>query len=195
MRDNINNMEKSKSPFKLGAERGLILGAVLCIAFLASVPGMGMPLASLLMFGLMTWIPIMVFLQLRAARRSNLQSNTFSSLWLQGIITFICGALIASAFAMLYFRFIDPDFVINTVDFLHEQYAAMPGQNAKEMSKIFANMKANGAVPSPGTMVIGMFWVMVSSGAILSMLLASIARFTPMGKSTADACTKKQNVF
>lgn len=188
-------MEKPRTPFKTGAEKGLISGAVMCAIFLASVSGMHFPLLNLAALGLIIWIPVMVLLQLRATRRQQPQWATFSGLWLQGIITFICGALIASTFAMLYFRLFDPDFVITTVDFLHEQYAAMPGQNAKEMSKIFASMIDNGAVPSAGTMVIGMFWVIVSSGSILSLLLALIARFAPLGKSGADTHTKKQNVF
>ena len=85
--------EQHKSVYKSGADDGFILGAYLSVWFLLlgySTENVYLaPLAMLMMLG----VPVLIFFMLRRAHVRAYGLSQFSELWLQGIITFVCGTL------------------------------------------------------------------------------------------------------
>ena len=174
-------MTELKSPYKLGAEQGLKTGLLISAAFFCSVYQEAMPLLSFLLFALLIIIPLTVYAGMRLTYVDSEGRATFAALWMQGIMTFICGSLLGSLVALLYLNYLDPTYIHDTVDQLRAAYTKLHSPEARQMADVLGYMIDNHLVPTNGTIVMGMFWLMVASGSVSSIFLSLLARARKAG--------------
>lgn len=157
-----------------GATDGLTLGCVFLALFYSSVYGVGSLTLSFLSLALFFSVPFVAY---RMLRRSYLDAPfhlAFSAVWLEGIITFICGALLLSVGVFVFFKWLDPDYIKN----LFAQYLALADANDMQTpltDTIRSMMKVN-FIPKPVDMVMSSLWGVAFSGSILCLILTPIAR-------------------
>lgn len=95
---------------------------------------------------------------------------------MQGIMTFICGSLIAGLVAVVYLKWINPDFIADRLQEAIDFYSGSGWQQGEEMADLLQNMVKAHVVPTPIQIVIEMIWLGVFSGSLLSLLMAVLVR-------------------
>lgn len=185
MHDEYTGMNTSPSPYRRGAEAGRKFGFYLSLIFLLMVLSETFALASIGCLALIISLPVILY---RSIKRSyiarNYQSNT-AELWVEGIMTFLFASIICGLVTMVYLRWIDPDFIVDRIEaciaILRENDVSANRQTIDALTK----MVSNGIVPSASQFAIAMFWLTMSGGCILSLIIAAITRHTvhPQGRS------------
>lgn len=178
MHNDVTESIKAKSPFRRGADDGLLMGILLVAVFFTGSLSFRYTLASdltpILMLG---GVPLLTYFLLR---RSYIRDNgltLFSSLWMQGIVTFFCGSLILAMFMYCFMRWIEPDFMRETVAHIAEFYDSMPDNpQGQEIARVFHTMLDENVFPSAISVAVESIWLGVFSGSLLSMLAALAAR-------------------
>lgn len=165
-----------QSPLHCGARRGMVLGAWLSGMFVMSMLGESVPLASLLFFAMALCVPVMVYKWLRHTYKVDGGFTTLSGLWMQGITMFGGGSLICTTVAIGYFRWINPDFVWQTVTKMIEIYSASAMSGASTVADTLQSMLDAGVLPSASDIALEMFWLTMFAGSILSLVCSLIVR-------------------
>lgn len=164
------------SPYRRGATQGMLFGIYLSILFLDSVYSVSYPLMGLIGMLLIVGVPFYIFRCLRATFVADGGLTPFSSLWMQGIMVFMCGSLIQGAVAVVYLKWIDPAFIITQLRSVISFYEGLPSPEAKEMAKVLSNMIEANLVPSAASMVMEIIFLSVFSGSLLSLVMSALAR-------------------
>ena len=178
MQNDLTESIKAKSPFRRGADDGLLMGVLLVIVFFTGSQSFRYTLASdltpILMLG---GVPLLTYFLLRRSYIRDNGMTLFSSLWMQGIVTFFCGSLILAMFMYCFMRWIEPDFMRETVAHIAEFYDSMPDNpQGKEIALVFHTMLDENMFPSAISVAVESIWLGVFSGSLLSMLAAIAAR-------------------
>lgn len=180
-----------KSPYRLGAEQGRYFGLYLSVWFLTMVLSLKVPILGLLNLVLSLGVPVMIYVWLY--RRHIIRSGkaSFSELWMQGIMVFLCGAVILSLLCVVYLRWIDPQWMTRFVEgaiVSYSKFYEMTGSSsAKEVAEVLTRMLETRSVPSASTMAVALFWMTTATGCLTSMIVAGLVklrkirppRFTP----------------
>lgn len=172
-----------QSPYRIGAERGLAFGMILCTMFFAYVYSTQVPFLSLVALGLFIFVPFWIYHRLRRTFVAESYATTLSGLWMQGIVIFACGSAICAAASIVYMKWIEPDFIINAVRQAISFYENSPTPRAAEVADILQRMIEIHAVPTPAAVAIEMLWLSIFSGSILSLLMALLARARGKGST------------
>lgn len=176
-------MEKSndiKSPYRLGAEQGRYFGLFLCAWFLTMVLSLKVPVLGLLNLVLSIGVPVMIYIWLYRRHIDRAGKASFSELWMQGIMVFLCGAVILSLMCLIYLRWIEPQWITHFVEGAIASYSKfyeMTGSaSAKEVSDVLTRMLETHSVPSASTMAVALFWMTTASGCMTSMIIAGLVK-------------------
>lgn len=164
------------SPLHHGARNGVVTGIYLTILFILSVITPGTPLEGVLSTAMAIAFPVLVYRIIRRDMALTGGSASTGTLWLDGLVSIMCGALIAGAVLLVYLRWIDPGFLGNRWDTLVSQMAESPDPAMQEMAEDFTTASANGFVVSPVMFVMTLLWGAAFSGSLLSLLLAVAVR-------------------
>lgn len=168
---------RDKSPYKRGADDGLIMGIILIILFMASVYSYKSPLANVIAIALLlVGVPAATFLMLRRSYVKDNCLTLFSSLWMQGIVIFFCATLLLAAWVYIYLRFINPTFLIDTLNHVATLYDNMGTATGQQISATIHAMIKQNLVPSSISIAIETIWLGVFSGSLLSALMAALVR-------------------
>ncbi|MDE5835816.1 MAG: DUF4199 domain-containing protein [Paramuribaculum sp.] len=164
------------SPYRRGADDGFIFGVMLCVMFFAGVFSVSAPVLSVVALIIFIAVPFVIYTFLRRAYITDLYTTQLSSLWMQGIMTFICGSLIAGLVAVVYLKWINPDFIADRLQEAIDFYSGSGWQQGEEMADLLQNMVKAHVVPTPIQIGIEMIWLGVFSGSLLSLLMAVLVR-------------------
>lgn len=178
MPTDIPESVKAKSPFRRGADDGLIMGLMLVIVFftgsMSPTSELAATLTPVLMIG---GVPMLTYMLLRRSYVRDNGLTLYSSLWMQGIVTFFCGTLILALVMYFHMRWINPGYMRDMVEHMANFYDSLPDNpQSKELSGIFHTMLNDNIFPSAISVAIESIWLGVFSGSILSMLAALLAR-------------------
>lgn len=178
MSSDITESIKAKSPFRRGADDGIIMGLLLVAVFFTGTLSFSYTLASdLTPILMLAGVPLLTYFLLRRSYVRDNGMTLFSSLWMQGIVTFFCGSLILAIVMYVYMRWGNPGFMREMVIRMSEFYDSMPETpKSREVSQIFHTMLDENVFPSAINVAIESIWLGVFSGSLLSMLAALAAR-------------------
>lgn len=178
MSSDITESIKAKSPFRRGADDGIIMGLLLVAVFFTGTLSFSHTLASdLTPILMLAGVPLLTYFLLRRSYVRDNGMTLFSSLWMQGIVTFFCGSLILAIVMYVYMRWGNPGFMREMVIRMSEFYDSMPETpQSREVSQIFHTMLDENVFPSAINVAIESIWLGVFSGSLLSMLAALAAR-------------------
>lgn len=172
----MTDLKKQDSPYYLGAKAGIPVGIYMSAMFLLMVLMTRIPLISYLLLCMILCMPVVIYATMRTTVVSFRGNTTFSSLWMQGIMTFLFGSVVCGLFTMIYLKFVEPRFIIGMVQSCIDSCRAMPGPEYSELAGTLENMIRTGVVPSASSFTISMFWFSMASGSLLSMVLAAVAQ-------------------
>lgn len=167
---------EQKSVYRRGADDGLFVGIYLIIMFFASAFSMTIPFAGLLSIILVLGVPFIIYRFLRRSYVNDNGTTQFSALWVQGITTFFCGSLISGIVALIYMKWINPDFILTQIQTLIDVYMANDWKEGKEIAEVLTKMIENNMLPTPINIVIESIWLAVFTGSILSMIVSMIVQ-------------------
>ncbi len=166
----------NRSPYSRGARYGLWFGVYMTALFFAMAYMLPLPFLSLVSIVLIIGVPFFIYAVLRRSYIEDFGTTIFSALWMEGIATFFFGGIIASLVAVVFMRWIEPNFITDRIDMLiaMKDMAGMEGN--REALEILERAKEQHMIPKPIDLAVDMLWLMVFSGSILSMLMALLVR-------------------
>lgn len=100
----------------------------------------------------------------------------FSSLWMQGIVTFFCGTSIMALTAYIYMRWISPDFLIEQVTAAIDSYKSIDHEQSQKAAEVLQRIIDNKLMPTPIQMAIQMIWLGVFTGSLLSIIVSLLVQ-------------------
>lgn len=168
--------DRPKTIYARGADNGLWLGLCFLGIFAASAMSLTVAWLNIVAVALALYVPYLTY---RFLRRTYVDAHgmaTFSSLWMQGIVAFACGALIMGTGTYVYMRFIEPGFTVRVINSAIAAYDAAPMESAGEIADELRRIIDRRLVPRPQDIVLIWMWGAVFSGSLLSMLMAGLTR-------------------
>lgn len=167
-------MLPTKSIYTRGAEDGAWMGLLFVVATTLQTAFQGTILPNLLANVLFISVPAVLWFMLRRSYRYDKCLTTFSGLWMHGIMIFLCGSLILGLVAFIYMRFINPGFIYAQARLAVELYSQVPDfQTFAETLQKAIDRKL---LPTPMTITFTIIWLGGFSGAMLSLIEASIVK-------------------
>ncbi|MCM1504108.1 MAG: DUF4199 domain-containing protein [Muribaculum sp.] len=166
-----------RSPYKRGADKGAVFGVYLSVLFLMTAYSLEYPGCSVGAFFMVLFVPVIIYISLRRSYVSDLGTTIFSSLWMEGIVIFFCGSLVSAVVAIVFMRWVEPDYIERTLHQIIEMYnSGIAGDQGKEVAEVLQAAIDQRRVPKAIELVIDMLWLEVFSGSILSMLMALLVQ-------------------
>lgn len=171
-------MAAFKSPYRRGADNGLTFGSYLSVLFLATAYSQRFEWLSPLALAMVVGVPVVIWFYLRRSFREDGGKSEMSALWMEGIMTFLCGSSISGVVAYIYMRWINPTYIVDTLRQTIALYSQMDGEQAQQLSQMLTMLLDSHQVPSVITIAFQSIWMAVLTGSILSLVLALIIRGT-----------------
>lgn len=168
------------SPYRRGAEDGLLFAVYLVALFFASIYSTEVALLPLVTILLMLGVPFVIYRFLRRAFVADHGCTTMSGLWMHGIMIFLCGGLLSAAVSFVWLRWIQPDYIIDQLHSVIDLYEGSGWARGEEMADMLQRMIDNRLVPSVISIVMEMLWLGVFTGSLLSALMALLVRARPV---------------
>lgn len=164
------------SPYKRGADDGFPFGLLLSAIFLASFYSLDNPGLGLVTLILALAVPFVTFIFLKRAYTADGGATLLSALWMQGIVMFFCGSLIAGAVAAIFFKLVDPAWMTRALEQAIDAYSSMDTPQADDTANMLQAIVDNHLVPPAIQIVFQTIWLGVLSGSVLSFLTALVVR-------------------
>ncbi|MBO5053218.1 MAG: DUF4199 domain-containing protein [Muribaculaceae bacterium] len=179
-------MEGQETPrmiYRPAAENGLVLGAYFSVLAIMGLMVIYYPVLSWVVLLMMLCVPFIVFRYMRRAAVSANGTARYADTALHGISMVIFATLIMSMVVYIYLKFINPDYIFNTVNGMIVALKDSGRQEDLEIAEQLGRVVEAHALPSAIKMVIPLAVLTVISGFILSLILAPIAMRRPRGHS------------
>lgn len=167
---------EKKSVYKRGADDGFIFGAYLAVWFIMLCCSLYVNFLAIPSLIMMAGVPFIIYAFLRRSYVRDFGLSSFSELWLQGIITFVCGTLIMACVGFVFMRFVRPDYIHDLWSAAIELYESVPDSSASDFARTLRLMEERNMLPQPIYVVVEMMLSGVFTGSILSMILTWIVR-------------------
>ncbi len=162
-----------ESPSRRGADDGLRFGLYLGVMFFASIFSASFPLLSFLSLAMIIAVPGVVYAMMRRYERSLGAAASFAMLWMQGVVIFFCGMLIAGTALTVYMRWIEPDFIAGQLAALASLEGTMPGTFVDEAASVASEMLEARFIPSAVSVVIELIMLSIVTGSALTICLSA----------------------
>lgn len=167
---------RPKSFIQIAADQGPVMGLIFCTVFFAAIYSLRYPVMSLVTLAGLIAVPVTVWLMMTKTWRKSLGTMPFTTLWTQGIVAFGCGAMILAAASYTYFKWIEPDLLINALQSQADRWEAAGTDQSVANARALRLMIDGGALPHPSEIAFQLLCLTVFTGSMLSMLLAFITR-------------------
>lgn len=164
----------SKTPYRRGAEDGLKFGIYLAVMFFSSIFSADVPGLGLLSILMAAATPVVIYRMMVAYKKELGGVVTFSMLWMQGLVIFACASLIAGGALLVYLRWINPDFLHSQLEALATLDTTGMPEGLEQSKELAGNMLAQNFVPRAVDVVVEIILLGITTGSMLSMLLAGI---------------------
>ena len=159
-----------------GAVNGVPMAAVMLLASLSSMYGDRVAVIGLLSPILMLGVPALAFVLMR---RDSIRSRlmfTVGGLWLDGALSFICGALLSSLVMFVVWRWLDPTWMQERIDQSIDFLSSSPEASMQQLARDLRTAVDNGLDLSARTLTMSFLWMASFSGCVVSLILAPIVR-------------------
>lgn len=169
-----NDIDKTKSVYRYGAEYGVWFGIYLTLMALAIIYGFSNYSLIIVALAMLVATPAVIYPMMRRYRTQMHGFSPFASLWMLGLMIFLFGSLICGAITYVWMQYVMPTFIYDQVMAAIEIYKSVPGNSAEEMVKMMETIIERHALPSPMEVVVQMVMLTTFLGSLVSMILAFI---------------------
>lgn len=167
---------RPRSIFERAASNGLWMGLYFAAIFMAMVGSVRFGMLNIAVMTLMLFVPYLVYRQLLTTHREAHGMESFAGLWMQGIITFICGSLILCAVSYLFLRFCYPNFMYDSCIQILDTYEKNPDMPKDALFDVARSIADNRNLIRPTDIAVAYLWAGSFTGSILSLILAPIVK-------------------
>lgn len=169
-------METKSTIYRRSADNGFWLGLVFIIMFATMVLSEQVSLLSIVTMALFFCVPFLVFLFFRRSYNRAGYKMEYAELWVEGILSFVCGGAILAVAVYMFLKIIDPEYIVRQVDLFLDIYKDIDDGRAEEVVDILELIKENNAYPTPRLISIQLFLTTIFTGSILSMVIAVLIK-------------------
>lgn len=165
-------MNRPKSIFRRAAEGGVTLGVLfICIFLLETIAG---PMTGLIAIALMVYVPVHVYRKVKATYSAAHGLSTFSALWLEGILLFVCASIILALGSFIFLRLLVPGYLpaltAQAADFIAGNPQLLDsGTEPQQLARYFASIR-------PIDISMTLMWSAAFTGSIASLVIAAIVK-------------------
>lgn len=165
-------MNRPKSIFRRAAEGGITLGAIfVCIFLLETTAG---ALSWLLALGLMVYVPVFVYRKLRNTYLAAHGLMSFSGLWLEGILLFVCGSILLALGTLIFMKWLVPGYlpaaVAQMTQFIGNNPQMVDGSvSTEQIASYFSSIR-------PIDISMTLMWASSFTGSIASLVIAALVK-------------------
>ena len=165
-------VSRPKTIFRRAGEGGVTLGALfVCIFLLGTVAG---PLTQVMSLALMVYVPFWVYRKLKVTYFASRGLMTFSGLWLEGILLFMCGSIILALGTLVFMQWLMPGYLPAAVGQVAEVVKANPqlvdaSVTPEQIVAYFASIR-------PIDISITLLWGASFTGSIASIVIAGLVK-------------------
>jgi len=163
-----------QSPYRRGADDGFIFGIYLSVMFFASILAGSFAPLSLFALVMMAGVPVVIYRFMLSYHRQLGAAGSFAMLWMQGVVIFFCGMLIAGMLLVVYMKWVRPDFIVEQLTAVAALKDTVPGSQIDVAADVAARMIEAKFIPTPIDIVTEMIMLAIVSGSLLSMTLSGI---------------------
>ncbi len=165
-------MNDSRNLLQYSMQAGVWLGLYLIVRFVCSVASIYSPMLNLIAMILLVGTPFVLYHLMKKYHKNNDDVSTFSLMWMMGIMLFAFASLICAVPEYLFYEYINPDYITNTmqqsVSLIKEMDLIKDDTLMQELEKI----STTGAVPTSIQMIMSSLWSNVFFGSLLSFVVA-----------------------
>ncbi len=167
-------MNQPLSPYRRGADNGFLLGIYISVLYVCMLQSSRVPLLNIAAMAMIVAVPVVTYFLLRRDRVAPGGMPTLGALWVDGLITFLCGGLIGSLVMFVYLRWIEPDFIISNLEQTIELLNDAPDASGRELAREMRTALDSGFSVSPIFFAMSMLWMAGASGSVLSLIVSAI---------------------
>lgn len=172
----LSEKAKFMSPYRRGADDGYVMGAYFTAMFLAFFYQLRFPELAMLVLLMGAGVPAVVYMRLRRSFRCDGLSTPLSSLWMEGIVMFLCGSLLSGCVALVMMKFVEPGWLSTFVAASAEALRDNPHPSAPEVAEALDLIIERRMLPPAPVIVFESVWMAVLSGSLLSLIVAVMLR-------------------
>lgn len=162
------------SPYRRGGDDGLKFGMYLTAMFACSIFSSAAPLLGLVGMALVLAVPVVAWRRLSRYDRDCGGAASMPMMWMQGVVMFAGGMLVAGAFLAAYMTWANPDFIAQQWQAIADMQGQTANADVDNVAQIARRMIEAGMLPTPMAIVIELFLMGVTSGSLLSLACAAI---------------------
>jgi len=165
-------VNRPRSIFRRAAEGGVTLGVLfICIFLLETIAS---SLTGLFAFALMAYVPVHVYRKVKSTYVAAHGLTTFSGLWLEGILLFVCGSIILALGTFIFMRLLAPGYLPAMTDQIAMFLTNNPqlldsGISQQQLTKYFTSIR-------PIDISMTLMWSAAFTGSIASLVIAAIVK-------------------
>lgn len=174
-------------PMQQGMHNGMRFGLWLTAFYALSFGSARFPLLSIPALFCLAALPVVLYICMRRDFRASQGVHTVGTLWLNGLLTVIGGALLASVPLVIFLQWIDPQYLPDQWETTVNMLAASDDAQTQHMAAELRQALDNGFEISPIIFTMTMLWTMTFIGSILALILGIVV------KSTVPRYTKNIN--
>lgn len=175
--------QHSTSVYRRGADDGFIMGVYLSVWIILVCSSIYYQITGIIGLILSAGVPALLYVMLRRSYVKDFGLSTFSFLWLQGIVTFVCGTLMMAVVAFIFMRFIRPDYISELFSMVADQYESLPSAEAQSFAHNLHLMVKNNTLPTPIYVALELMMSGIFTGSILSMFITWLVRLRKVRSS------------
>lgn len=167
---------KPKTIFRRAADEGAVMGGYFILLFAALVSSPTSMLMQAIALGMIAATPFVAYRMIRKTFVTYGKMLTFSAIWLEGILMFICGSILLAFGSFIFFRFISPSFISGQILLMADTYSASDSQSLREIADTFRKMIDLHMIPRPIEVSMSLAWLGSFSGSVVSFIIAGIVK-------------------
>lgn len=171
-----------KSPYKQGAEDGLLFGLYLGVMVFSVIFSTMFPALSLPVLILFVLTPVFIFARLRRYYVAEKGLATTSALWMQGLVMSACGALLAFVSAYVYMRWVNPGYLDAAYQEGIKSMIDSGIPEIEEYARQIDSVTGGHNIVSPIDFCLGMIWTTILGGSIVSLFAGLIVGLIPVSR-------------
>ncbi len=165
-------MKPPFSPYRFGASRGLYLGIYCAMMTIIMANADTIPLGGLIGLIMMLLYPLSLFLIFHNASRRIPAPRPLAAMWLATIIAILGSTLITGTISIIYFRWINPDYIFDRISQAATLFADSPVESLHQFSLTAQALIQHHQIPSPVEFSVSIMWALLLVGIITSSIIS-----------------------
>lgn len=171
-----------RSIYERAAYNGLWMGLYFVVLFLLMVATIRLGVLNILVMAMICFTPFLIYRQLKRTHLDAHGMESFSGLWMQGILTFCCGSIILCAASYIFLRWCYPTFMYDSCLQILDMYKATPEMPKDTLFDVATAIVEKRFAIRPTDIALAYLWSAAFTGSILSMILATVVKLTKIKK-------------